>query len=71
MFRNLGQYKKTKSKNNRNRRKIRTPAQRHRKYIQQIIEANFCYLKEDISMKVQESYRTPKRLDEKKISFII
>ena len=32
-----------------------------------IIEENFPNLKNDIPMKVQEAYRTPNRLDQKKI----
>ena len=32
-----------------------------------IIEENFPNLKNDIPMKVQETYRTPNRLDQKKI----
>ena len=30
-----------------------------------IIEENFPYLKKDLSMKIQEAYRTPNRLDTK------
>ena len=59
-------HENTKPKNNRKRRTRRIPAQRHRKYIQQIIEENFPYLKEDIPMKVQEAYRTLNRLGQKK-----
>ena len=33
-----------------------------------IIEENFPILKSDIPMKVQEAYRTPNRLDQKKTS---
>ena len=33
-----------------------------------IIEENFPILKNDIPMKVQEAYRTPNRLDQKKTS---
>ena len=36
-----------------------------------IIEENFPNLKNDIPMKVQEEYRTPNRLDQKKYSLTI
>jgi hypothetical protein len=32
-----------------------------------IIEKNVPYLKKDMSMNIQEAYRTPNRLDQKKI----
>ena len=35
--------------------------------VNKIIEENFPNLKKDIPMKVQEAYRTPNRLDQKKI----
>ena len=34
--------------------------------LNKIIEENFLNLKKDISMRIQESYRTPDRLDQKK-----
>ena len=37
-----------------------------RKYIQQNSEKNFPNLKKDIPMKVQEAFRTPNRMDQKK-----
>ena len=32
-----------------------------------IIEENFTYLKKEMPMNIQEAYRTPSRLDQKKI----
>ena len=53
-------------KNNRNRKKIRFPASRPRKYFNKIIEENFPNLKEDMPIKVQETYRTPNILDQER-----
>ena len=52
-------HEKTKPKNNRVRRKRRTPAQRHREYIYIFnkIKEDFLTLKKDMPMKVQEAYR--------------
>ena len=57
--------KKTKSKNNRGRRR-RIADQRHRKYIQQNYRRKLPQPKERYPMKVQEAYRTLNRLDQKK-----
>ena len=57
--------KKTKSKNNRDWRRRRTADQRTRKYIQQNYRRKLS--QPNIPMKVQEAYRTPNRLDQKKI----
>jgi hypothetical protein len=53
-------------KNNRNRKKIRFPASRPRNYFNKIIEENFPNLKEDMPIKVQETYRTPNILDQER-----
>lgn len=47
---NLGHCEKTKSKNDRNRRRI--PGQRYRKYFQQIIEEIFPNLKKDMYINI-------------------
>ena len=36
------------------------------KYLQQIIEENFPNLKKEMPMNIQEAYRTPNRLDQKR-----
>jgi hypothetical protein len=38
------------------------------KYLQKIIEQNFPNLKKEIPMDIQEAYRTPNRLDQKRNS---
>ena len=60
---NLGHHKKAKPKNDRDRRRI--TAQKPRKFFNKIVEENFSNLQKDISMKVQEAYKTPNRLDKK------
>ena len=57
---------KTKSKDNRYRREQRFPTQRASKYLQKIIEENFPDLKKEMPMNIQEAYKTPNRLDQKR-----
>ena len=61
----MGHNEKTKPKNNRDRRR-RSPTQKHRNIFNKIIEENFPNPKKDMPMKIQEAYRTPNRLDQKK-----
>ena len=62
----MGHLEKTKPKNNRYRRRI-SSTQKHRNIFNKIIEENFPYLKKDMPMKIQEAYRSPNRLDPKKV----
>jgi hypothetical protein len=41
---------------------------RSSKYLQKIIEENFPNLSKEMSMNIQEAYRTPNRLDQKRNS---
>ena len=52
----------------RSRERRRTPAQRPRKYFQKFIEENLHNLKKYMPLKVQEVYRTPNKLDQKRIT---
>ena len=60
--RNLGHHEMTKAENNRDRR--RTPAQRHKNYIQQNHRRKLSQPKKGYTYEVQEVYRTPKRLNQ-------
>lgn len=62
---NLGQDETTKYENNRSRGKRRNPGQRNGKYLQQNHRI-FHTLKEEMSIKVQEAYRMPNTLDQKR-----
>ena len=63
----MGHNKKTKSKSNRGRRRRRIADHIAENIFNKTIEENFPNLKNNIPMKVQEAYRTPNRLDQKKI----
>lgn len=47
---------------------MKNPAPRTRKYFNKITEGNFPNLKNEISINIQESYRTPITLDQKRKS---
>ena len=64
---NLGHFEKKKLKNNRNRRIGRIPVQMPRNYLQQDRRRKFSNLNK-MPMKVQEAYRIPNRLDQKRKS---
>jgi hypothetical protein len=64
-LRNLGNNEKTKPRNNRRRRR-RFPAQRPRKLQQN--NRNLTNLKKEMSIKVQEDYRSLNKLDQKRKS---
>jgi hypothetical protein len=66
---NQGHIEKTKSKNNRNCGEQRFTAQRTWKHVQQNHKRKLPQLKEEMVINVQESYRTPNRLDQKRKSF--
>jgi septation ring formation regulator EzrA len=57
--------KRQKSKNNRDRERIRDPEQRHRKYFQQNHRRKISNLKKGVTIKLQEAYTTTMRLDKK------
>ena len=57
----MGQYEKTKPKNNRNRRREDLQLNGPENF-NKIIEGNFPNLKKEIPIKVQEIYRTPNKL---------
>jgi hypothetical protein len=65
---NSGYNEKTKLKDNRYRRAQRFPTLRASKCLQKIIEENFPNLKKEMPMNIQEAYRTPNRLDQKRNS---
>jgi hypothetical protein len=66
---NPGHNEKPKSKDNRNRRKQRFQTKRARKYLQQnYIEENIPNLKKKMPINIQEAYRTPNRLEQKRNS---
>jgi hypothetical protein len=63
----LEYYKKTKPRDNRNRRR-RRPSNRERleNIFSKIIQENFLNLKREMFINIQEAYRTPNRLDKTK-----
>jgi hypothetical protein len=66
---NQGHIEMTKSKNNRNCGKQRFPAQKTWKHVQQNHRRKLPQLKEVMVISVQEAYRKPNRLDQKRKSF--
>ena len=58
---------KSRSTNNRNRRRKGKPYQRHRKYFQEN-NRKTTNLKNEMAIEVHESCRTPSRLDQKRKS---
>jgi hypothetical protein len=48
---------------------VKNPSQRARKHLHKIIEENYPQLKNVMAMNVQEAYRTPKRLSQKRKPF--
>lgn len=63
----MGHYEKTKSKKNGTRGKRRCPDPRHRKYFPQNHRRKFPSLMKEMLINVQETYKTPSKLDMKKI----
>jgi hypothetical protein len=63
---NPGHNEKTKLKDNKYRREQRFPTQRDSKYLNKIIKETFPSLKKEMPMNIQEAYRTPNRLDQKR-----
>jgi hypothetical protein len=61
--RNPGQNERTKPKNNRNKIEQRFKLKGPKNDFNKINEENFPNLKKEMSINVQESYRTLKRLD--------
>ena len=61
----LEHYKKTKSMNTRGKQKPRSKVQ---SIFNKIREENFSNLKKEVPIRVQEAYRTPSRLDQKRNS---
>ena len=63
----MGHHEKTKLKNKRYRRRRRIQLKRTKKNVfNKIIEENIPNLNKVMPMKIQEAYRTPNRLDQKK-----
>jgi hypothetical protein len=66
--RKSGHNENIKPKNNRYRRKQRLPTQRVSNIFNKIIEENFPNLKKEMLINIQEVYRTPNTLDQKRNS---
>ena len=62
----MGHHEKANAKNNRYRRR-KSSTQSTENIFNKIIEENFPNLKKDMPTKIQEAYRTPNRLDQKKV----